>query len=488
MANTPLTGNTISSSYQGLLKAGDSGAIGATEKTITDGLANASTLSLGTSSASFTGTLDLSGATVTGLPAGAAGLESGTGTDSMQSAASLTTNAANAAGDKSIALGDGATSNPFSTNGIAIGTSALNQSPNGTAIGVNSYSRDGGVSVGNSSIAYNANDCALGNNADANGGSSTAVGHNATVASNKYHGVAVGRDSSVTGEFAGAFGSNASATANGAYAIGQGVTAATADTVSVKALETQTNSTPTAGGIIMNDAGSTARRLNITAAGALQIDSTPVGGGGGAEALYGQNFAPFLGTGIFNIPWNLSGYSTTNATAFNSVNSVFWIPFFAKPGESINDFYFKVATGGGAGALMNVALYKSYQKGVISAPNTYAYTMPEYVATIANNVDVSTNGSKVINLSSSPITLPTDAVGGQYWIAFQTNNTSVYLQRWSQWIADQKLIYSSIYRGNGCQKAEATFALPTGQVDLSAAPAAGPSTDMTIDFAWRYLG
>lgn len=68
MANTPLTGNSISTSYQGLLKAGDSGAIGATEKPITDGLANASTLSLGTTSASFTGTLDLSGATVTGLP------------------------------------------------------------------------------------------------------------------------------------------------------------------------------------------------------------------------------------------------------------------------------------------------------------------------------------------------------------------------------------------------------------------------------------
>ena len=78
---------------------------------------------------------------------------------------------------------------------------------------------------------------------------------------------------------------HASATANGAYAVGQGVTAATADTVSVKALETQTASTPTAGGIIMNDAGSTARRLNIDASGNLQIDSTPVGGGGGAAGL-----------------------------------------------------------------------------------------------------------------------------------------------------------------------------------------------------------
>ena len=205
----------------------------------------------------------------------------------MQSAASLTTNAAAAGGDKSIALGDGATSNPFSTDGVAIGTSALNQSPRGVAVGADSYSRDGGVSVGQNSIAYNANDTALGNNADANGGSSTAVGDNATVASNKYHGVAVGKDTSVTGEFAGAFGSTSSATANGAYAVGQGVTAATADTVSVKALETQTDSTPTAGGIIMSDAGGTDRRINIDASGGLQIDSTPVGGGGAAGLVSG---------------------------------------------------------------------------------------------------------------------------------------------------------------------------------------------------------
>ena len=63
-----LTGNAINTSYQGLLKTTDNGALSATEKNLTDGLGNASTLSMGTASASFTGTLDLSGATVTGLP------------------------------------------------------------------------------------------------------------------------------------------------------------------------------------------------------------------------------------------------------------------------------------------------------------------------------------------------------------------------------------------------------------------------------------
>ena len=379
MANVPLTGNTISSSYQGLLKAGDSGAIGATEKIITDGLANASTLSLGTSSASFTGTLDLSGATVTGLPAAAAGLVSGTGTDSMKNADSLVTTPAVAAAACSIALGDTALVNPNATGGIAIGYDACIQgassirtgqiaigcntrvvydgiaiggdaevigtkfslaigcgasdasgtcnvsigylagvgaptvktnaimigtsakadsnavalganscanSTDGIAIGTSSSTRLGhSIAVGTSSCSYGTCDIAVGFASDACGGSSIAIGNTAQVALDKYHGIAIGCGTSVTGEFAGAIGSTSSATANGAYALGQGVTAATADTVSVKALETQTASTPTAGGIIMTDAGSTARRLNIDASGNLKIDSTPVGGGGGAAGL-----------------------------------------------------------------------------------------------------------------------------------------------------------------------------------------------------------
>ena len=59
-------------------------------------------------------------------------------------------------------------------------------------------------------------------------------------------------------------------------ALGKDVVAATADTVSLKALEVQTDSTPTAGGIIISDAGSTDRRINITSAGIPQIDSDPM--------------------------------------------------------------------------------------------------------------------------------------------------------------------------------------------------------------------
>lgn len=58
----------ISDTYEGLIKTSNNGVIGAVEQNLTDGSGNASTLSIGTSSASFTGTLDLTNATVVGLP------------------------------------------------------------------------------------------------------------------------------------------------------------------------------------------------------------------------------------------------------------------------------------------------------------------------------------------------------------------------------------------------------------------------------------
>lgn len=61
----------ISDTYEGLIKTSNNGVIGAVEQNLTDGSGNASTLSIGTSSASFTGTLDLTNATVVGLSSGA---------------------------------------------------------------------------------------------------------------------------------------------------------------------------------------------------------------------------------------------------------------------------------------------------------------------------------------------------------------------------------------------------------------------------------
>ena len=63
-----LNGQPIKDTYQGLIKTTDNGVLGATPKILTDGLGNDSTLALGTAGATITGNLDLTGATVTGIP------------------------------------------------------------------------------------------------------------------------------------------------------------------------------------------------------------------------------------------------------------------------------------------------------------------------------------------------------------------------------------------------------------------------------------
>lgn len=59
---TALTGSTVASTYDALLKVTDNGPLGATAKVITDGMGNDSALKLGTAGAEITGPLTLSGA------------------------------------------------------------------------------------------------------------------------------------------------------------------------------------------------------------------------------------------------------------------------------------------------------------------------------------------------------------------------------------------------------------------------------------------
>ena len=197
---------------------------------------------------------------------GAAGLESGTGTDSMQSAASLSTNPANAAGtasiaigdgadatrNQSISIGDGATINTSGASSIAIGTSSRVDNDESVSIGKNASSHYQGIALGINSKA----------GTTSNKGNNIAIGSGA---------VADTIDANV------AIGQNAQAHKPGSVALGNNVVTGYDNTVSIKALETQTDSTPTAGGIIMSDAGGTDRRINIDASGNLQVDSTPVG-------------------------------------------------------------------------------------------------------------------------------------------------------------------------------------------------------------------
>ena len=242
-----LTNEKIKLTYAGLIKTNDSGAIGAVAKPLSDGLGNAINMEVLTGQINFpSGVVDFTGSTVNGLPIQPPGLVAGTGTDSMKSADSLTTTAANASGTKSVAIG----SDAQATGGL--GATAVGDHARATGQFAAAFGRE--------TIASDTGAVALGNDANATQSNTIAIGYSARG----------------TGSAAVAIGLNANASASQAVALGAGVTAATANTVSVKALETQTASTPTTGGIIMKDAGSVARRINIDAAGVLQVDSTPV--------------------------------------------------------------------------------------------------------------------------------------------------------------------------------------------------------------------
>lgn len=113
-----LTGNAINTSYQGLLKTSNNGAVGATVQAVTDGLGNAINLEIGTNNINFpAGSVDFTGATVTGLPGGAPGLISGgTGTGSMKNAADLVITAPITLGVNDIAIGEGSSLTSSTTN------------------------------------------------------------------------------------------------------------------------------------------------------------------------------------------------------------------------------------------------------------------------------------------------------------------------------------------------------------------------------------
>lgn len=69
-----LTGNAIQSSYLGLIKTTDNAAIGGTAKAITDGAGNATNIEMSNTATNFvSGTVDFTGSTVSGLPAGGGG-------------------------------------------------------------------------------------------------------------------------------------------------------------------------------------------------------------------------------------------------------------------------------------------------------------------------------------------------------------------------------------------------------------------------------
>jgi len=265
---------------------------------------------------------------------GSAGLESGTGSSSMQSASSLTTTAANASGSESIALGNNARA--AGGLGIAIGNNAHAQNNEAMAIGPDAFASGnaGTLAVGRQSNSTAIDAVAVGRYSNSTGSYSAAFGRSADAQGEQA--VAVGYDATATGNQSIAIGDRAIANAVDAVAIGQQITGSIASTVSVKALEVQTDSTPTAGGIIISDAGGTDRRLNINASGALQVDSAAVGAApmvslprstgtylSGCDVIYSSVLIPANTFAAGDI-LQLSGAMSASGSA-NTIWSAYWI-------------------------------------------------------------------------------------------------------------------------------------------------------------------
>ena len=187
---TTLTGAQINNTYTGLLKTSDNAVLGATEKVMGDGAGNDSTLSLGTASASFTGTLDLANCTVTGFSAGG-GLELGSGTatqegapKSMQSGLSVTTISAQARGGGDIAIGEATTtpvgSTTWPTWNTAIGGQASCTSEKGLAVGFDSIASNKGHAFGFVAQSTGLESIAIGSGSVSNMYRSAVIGANMT--------------------------------------------------------------------------------------------------------------------------------------------------------------------------------------------------------------------------------------------------------------------------------------------------------------------
>ena len=312
--------------------------------------------------------------TIEAAGGGAAGLVAGSALNSMRSADSLTATAAVASGVTSIALGQDSDATGNSSISIGNATNATLQD----SIYIGSF----GTTAGQKSIG-------IGNSVTVNGNNSVGIGRLATVSPGVLGGVSIGNQTAVT--------------ANGASALGEGVTGDKVNTVSMKALDLQTVSTPTAGGIIMTDAGSTERRLNLTAAGVLQVDSAPVAvenyvyypwsasGASGYGPTYGRFTQPMNGTGFWN--------SAVDQNADTGILS----QMYTVPGLEINVF---------VNAFKNVVAGDTYELAVY---NTWGDGSPKDKVFTTTVSVIGASGDQYVETAVSFI--PTQ---NRYWFGLQS--------------------------------------------------------------------
>ena len=176
-----LTNTKIKDTYDGLLKTADNDVIGASEKNITDGLGNATVLSIGTGSASFTSDIEVNGLTI-GKGNGSITQNTAIGVQALfdnidgqfNTAVGYNTLGANTSGDHNVAVGYlSLYNNTTGLRNVAIGTNSLssNQSANDN------------IAIGYDSLNFNttgANNSSLGSSSlfkNTTGSQNTAVGY-----------------------------------------------------------------------------------------------------------------------------------------------------------------------------------------------------------------------------------------------------------------------------------------------------------------------
>lgn len=301
-----LTGNAINTSYSGLLKTTDNGAIGATAKLLTDGLGNNSTLSIGTAGAIFTGTLDLTGATVTGLPVDPnttydlASAQDGTNVDITLTGSDATVDTVQLTAGTNITLTEAAGSITIDAAGGGGGSAGL---VNGS---FSESLKNADSLVTTATTQFGVGDITVGNGAkvlntaatnDYYGGGAVVIGDGATYSKGVDYsfatilgGVAIGKNATaVQGGLGGtvAIGSEAQATAAGCVAIGSGYTvgngpkATSTDAISIGYQSEATNSASVAIGKSSDSKGYQSIAIGGSASaeqGGFQTSSIAIGG------------------------------------------------------------------------------------------------------------------------------------------------------------------------------------------------------------------
>jgi len=280
-----LTGNALQSSYLGIIKTTDNAALDAvTKKVLTDGAGNGLPMSASQNAIDFSGSIDFTAATVSGLPTGGVpGVVPGTGTNSMKSADYLTTSPANASNTQSIAFGHDAQATGLQA--IAIGTSNDATNERSIAIGwAANATGDRAVAIQESSRAWASRAVAIGQNCWATA----------------FRTVAIGNYSQATDDSAITIGSSSFARAANAITIGN--SAVTDDAVRVNTVVIGYNSKAAQYSTALG-ADAQAVGANSIAIGAAMVSNNyAIAIGDGASA--GSEGSVAIGPGVAAVGWN----------------------------------------------------------------------------------------------------------------------------------------------------------------------------------------